>query len=105
MSDPESGLSLIGNTEPSAEHKGKTFVTKVMMNAPSGVIVEFGKNGAHVNKAGVTKKITGHGQLDGFEYEVKITFLQENRHFRGDISQFHSKNGRFFFKISNFDSQ
>ena len=71
LSDPESGLSLIGNTEPSAEHKGKTFVTKVMVNAPSGVIVEFDKNGAHVNKAGVTEKITGHGQLDGFEYEVK----------------------------------
>ena len=95
MSDPESGLSLIGNTEVSPEHKGKTFVTKVMVNAPSGVIVEFDKNGAHVNKAGVTEKITGHGQLDGFEYEVKITFLQENRHFRGDISQFHSKNRHF----------
>ena len=87
LSDPESGLSLIGNTEPSAEHKGKTFVTKVMVNAPSGVIVEFDKNCAHVNKAGVTEKITGHGQLDGFEYEVKITFHQENRYFRGGISQ------------------
>ena len=78
MSDPESGLSLIGNTEPSAEHKGKTFVTKVMVNAPSGVIVEFDKNGAHVNKAGITEKITGHGQLDGFEYEVKIRFFSKS---------------------------
>ena len=62
---------MIGNTEHSAEHKGKTFVTKVTVSAPSGVIVEFDKNGAHVNKAGVTEKISGHGQLDGFEYEVK----------------------------------
>ena len=77
MSDPETGLSLIGNTEHSDEHKGKTFVTKVTVNAPSGVIVEFGKNGAHVNKAGVTEKITGHGELDGFEYEEHLTLDHE----------------------------
>ena len=81
LSDPESGLSLIGNTEVSPEHKGKTFVTKVMVNAPSGVIVEFDKNGAHVNKAGVTEKITGHGQLDGFEYEVSSLFFSRKSPF------------------------
>ena len=103
MSDPETGLSLIGNTEVSPEHKGKTFVTKVMVNAPSGVIVEFDKNGAHVNKAGVTEKITGHGQLDGFEYEVSSLFFSRKSPFSRRKRPISHENFAYFdLKMSNF---
>lgn len=63
---------VIGKTEPSVEHPGKTFITEVMVNSPEGVRLQFDQRGVHFMKAdGTLEKVEGRGAFGDVSFVVR----------------------------------
>ena len=70
----KNNFSIVGKTEPSPHHKGKTFITEVQFNSPEGVRLEFNKNGvAQVNESGANEKLFGEGTIEDIKYQEHLS--------------------------------
>ena len=74
MSEPR--YKVIGKTEPSVEHPGKTFITEVMVNSPEGVRLQFDQRGVQLVKAdGTLEKVEGRGAFGDVSFVVRSKFV------------------------------
>ena len=69
--DPVTSLAVTGTTEPSADVKGRTFISQVHFSSPEGIRIEFGKDGVkRVGSSGLAEKLEGQGSVGDIEYKV-----------------------------------